>query len=194
MQPNRAINVRRSLGHRPFTAAAAAHNTTRPAAADSLADARDNSLQQRMLSAALAASLLLGAGPAFAIGPVSVKLEDLQVSKTDCGGETLPGQLDPSPHTATCLAIARHKPAVPEANCLQSMFVTWQLFAPLAILPAGAAICCVPACSWHQHRGWRDLQWVCPEGCLHLRLSTGKQPKQQATVRLMCSVWPCCPC
>ena len=31
--------------------------------------------------------MLLGSGPAVAIGPV-FKLEDMQVSKTDCGGET----------------------------------------------------------------------------------------------------------
>jgi hypothetical protein len=44
-------------------------------------------ITQRLFSAALAASVLLSSGAAFAIGPVSVKLEDLQVSKTDCGGE-----------------------------------------------------------------------------------------------------------
>lgn len=45
-------------------------------------------MPQRLLTAALAASLLLGGVPsaAVAIGPVSVKLEDLQVSRTDCGG------------------------------------------------------------------------------------------------------------
>jgi len=42
-------------------------------------------LAQRLVSAALAASVMLSSGSAVAIGPVSVKLDELQVSKTDCG-------------------------------------------------------------------------------------------------------------
>jgi hypothetical protein len=56
----------------------------------SQAVAEDNAqatITQRVFTAALAASVLVSSGAAFAIGPVSVKLEDLQVSKTDCGGK-----------------------------------------------------------------------------------------------------------
>lgn len=48
---------------------------------------KHHALAQRLFSAALAASVMLSSDAAVAIGPVSVKLEELQISKTDCGGE-----------------------------------------------------------------------------------------------------------
>jgi len=48
---------------------------------------QQHALAQRLFSAALAASVMLSSGAAVAIGPVSVKLEELQISKTDCGGK-----------------------------------------------------------------------------------------------------------
>lgn len=69
-------------------ARASAASRTRQPCGSSEGEGPLTTLPQRLLTAALAASVLLGSGSAVAIGPVSVKLEDLQISQTDCGGET----------------------------------------------------------------------------------------------------------
>lgn len=91
----------RKAAHKPFVAhtlwkthvqrcarASAASRTRQPCGSSEGEGTLTTTLSQRLLTAALAASVLLGSGSAVAIGPVSVKLEDLQISQTDCGGET----------------------------------------------------------------------------------------------------------
>lgn len=94
--------VARRASHKPFSSTtvrvssrvctrASRSSSTRQSnsiqTASPLAEGPQATITQRLFSAALAASVLLSSGTAFAIGPVSVKLEDLQVAKTDCGGE-----------------------------------------------------------------------------------------------------------
>jgi hypothetical protein len=87
-------SVRRAAVFKPFTAATASSRRalTTYATSPNSHTAQPvvlSTIPQRLASAALAAFLLLSSGAAFAIGPVSVKLEDLQISRTDCGGGLL---------------------------------------------------------------------------------------------------------
>jgi hypothetical protein len=96
-----AQQLSRKAAYKPFVAhspasthvqrcarASAASRTRQPCGSSEGEGALTTTLPQRLLTAALAASVLLGSGSAVAIGPVSVKLDDLQISQTDCGGET----------------------------------------------------------------------------------------------------------